>query len=130
MSRIIEIQALVDFADGRKWVDPWELTEAAEAFYKSVKVVGIAGTKVVYKENGLRKEINGNETSVYVRAFAAHITRLVYRWDDLNSGRLEEHFDINIPISVLLGTGVFKTAGRDLACTNVAEIINAWTANK
>lgn len=132
-SRKIIIQALVDFADERQKVNPWQLVEEAEAFYKSVKVVGLNNTVVVFgrtKDNPDGYECEGWETSIYVRAFVGHIMRLMYRWSDLQGGRLEAHLGLQVPIAeVLNGSGVFKTSGADLACTNVSEMIDAWTKN-
>lgn len=125
--RKINIQTLVDFADGRKKVDPWQLTEAAESLYKSIKVVGIDNTLVTYKEDGERVEDTAKNTSIYVRAFAAHIMRLLNRWDDMTRGRLEAHYALDMPISeILADSGVFKRAGADLACTNVKELVDTW----
>lgn len=129
-TRKINIQVLVDFADKRKRVDPWELKDAAESFYNSIKVVGINNTVVTYKNGTEKIEDTGNHTSIYVRAFAAHIVRLLNRWNDMNSGRLEAHYQLEMPILVILAdTGVFKTNGADLACTNVSEMIDTWATN-
>lgn len=128
--RKINIQTLVDFADKRKKVNPWDLTEAAESFYLSIKVVGIKNTIVVYNDGGKRVEVTGEQTSVYARAFAAHIMRLINRWDDMNIGRLEAHYALDAPISVILAdSGVFKRAGADLACTNVKELVETWATD-
>ncbi len=125
-TRRVYIQALVDFADKRRKVDPWALADAAESFYRSVKVVGLKDTVLIYDD----QPHSGDDTTIYVRAFAAHITRLVYRWGDLNGTRLEEHFGLNMPIrEVLSSAGVFKTTGGDLACINVAEVIDTWATN-
>lgn len=125
------VQALVDFADGRKKVDPFELAGAAESLYRSIKIVGISNTVVFFKDkNGKEVECRANETSAHVRAFSAYIMRQIYRWDDMNLGRLEAHYQLQAPISVILAdTGVFKTNGADLACTNVAEMIDTWAIN-
>lgn len=126
-TRKINIQVLVDFADRRMRVDPWELTDAAESLYKSVKVVGIEKTIVTYRNGVERIEDTGNHLSLRARAFAAHIMRLFYRWDDMNSGRLEAHYQLSVPISAILAdTGAFITSGADLACTNVFELIDTW----
>lgn len=123
----IDITTLMDFVLNKKKVDPWALTDAAEAFYRSVKVVGIDNTVVTYDLGSGEVECSGKEVSPYVLAFTGHTMRLIYRWDDLSSGRLEKHLGLDAPIQVILAeTGVFKRAGVDLACTNVAEMINTW----
>lgn len=125
--RRVNIQALVDLADKRIKVDPWAAADAAESFYRSIKVLGIKNTIVVYKDGEKEIEDTGNNTSIYVRALAAHITRLLNRWDDISRGRLEAHYQLDVPISVILAdSGVFKTTGADLACTNVKELVEAW----
>lgn len=128
--RKINIQTLKDFADGRKKVDPWELTDAAECLYRSIKIVGIDNTVVTYKEGAKSVDKSAKDTSIQVRAFGAHIVRLLNRWDDMTGGRLEAHYQLVAPISVILAdTGVFKTNGADLACTNVAELVDTWANN-
>lgn len=131
MKKRVNIQALVNFADKRMKVDPWQLTDAAESFYRSIKVVGLDDTVVFWKNGEAEIECSGRDTSIYVRAFTGHTMRLIYRWDDLSSGRLEKHLGFEAPIQVILAdSGVFKRTGVDLACTNVAEMIDTWAAKK
>ncbi len=127
--RKINIQALYDFADRRKKVDPWELADAAESFYRSVKVVGLNDTVVTYIEStGMRVQCSGAETSILLRAFTLHLLRLIYRWDDMRSGRLEKHFGLDLSMyEILAQTGVVTMSGVDLACTNVQDTINKWS---
>lgn len=125
--RKVNIQALVDFADGKKRVDPWALTEAAESFYRSIKVMGLKNTTVFFKNGSERIECSGAETSVYVRAFTGHVMRLIHRWSDIEGGRLEAHLGLDVPIQILL-SDVFIRSGADLRCTNVAELIDTWVA--
>lgn len=123
----INIQALHDFSIKRKMVDPWDLMAAADTFYRSVKVVGLKQTQVKYKENGREIFAMGPELPEITRAFAGHLVRLVYRWDDINSGRLEQHLGLDMPIrEILCETGAFKISGADLACVTVAEVIESW----
>lgn len=126
--RTANIDTLYQFAINRRKVDPWELTEAAEALYKSAKVVGIENTLVKYlTDEGTPRIVHANELPERVRAFAAFIVRLMYRWDDLQSGRLEKHFGLNVDVqSILADTGVFQRSGADLACVTVQEVINVW----
>ena len=123
----INIQTLHDFSIKREAVDPFELMTASESFYRSVKVVGLKQTRVKYKDNGKEMFAMGPELPEITRAFAGHLVRLVWRWDDINSGRLEQHLGLCMPIrEILCETGAFKTSGADLACVTVAEVIESW----
>lgn len=127
--RKVNVTALYNFAVNREKVDPFELAEAAESLYNSIKVIGVENTVVKYTRNeeGVVKIALANELSEQTRAFAAFIVRLLYRWNDLQSGRLERHFGLNLDVqSILADTGVFQRSGADLACVTVQEVINVW----
>ncbi len=122
----INVQVLIDFADKRKKVDPFVLVQQAEDYYKSIKILGIEKTSIAYDNC----TAVGYAISPLARAFGLHIMRMIYRWDDLNGGRLEEHYRLDMPSSVILAdTGVLKRNGADLACTNIDDMINTWAIN-
>ena len=123
----INIQDLYDFSIRRKAVDPFDLMTTSESFCRSVKVVGLKLTQVEYRENGREVLAMSSELPEIMRAFAGYLVMLVYCWDDINSGRLEQYLGLGMPIrEILYETGVFKTSGADLACVTVAEVIESW----
>ena len=121
------IQTLYDLVIKKEEVDPFELTTAAEALYRSAKIVGIKETMAWYvTEPGKNRTIvSGDELSMKLRAVAGFIVTLLYRWTDNNMGRLEQHLGLALPIYVILGeTHLFNNNSAGLACINVQEVIN------
>ena len=125
--RRVNVQTLVDLMNGRR-VDPWELTESAEALYKSAKVVGISKTVAVFlNEKDAKVEVAGDGLDVRVRAIAAFVVRLIYRWDDMSSGRLEEHFGLPLSIqNILQDTPIFTSSsiGTGIGYLTVQQVVD------
>lgn len=126
--RIIHVQQLYDLAILKKRVDEWELEEAAEALYRSVKVVGIDSTIVSYKDqdgNEVVKE--GMEIPEKIRALSARCIQQKYRMTDSNSGRLEEHYGLPMLIQYYLGD-IQGTA--NMKCRSIRELQNEYLEKK
>lgn len=126
VDRKVNIDVLYQFAMNRKRVNEWDLTHAAECLYRSAKITGINETIVKYYDN---TETIGfaSDCPERARAFAAFIVRLIYRWDDIQSGRLERHFGLSMDTqSILADTNIFQKNGTDLACVTVKQVIDTW----
>lgn len=127
--RKINIQNLMNLTpNGQKEVDEFELVAKAERLYRSIKVIGLNKTQVCYQdENGNMKTQYANELSEVKRAIAAFLMVIVYRWDDTNSGRLEEHYGLPTKMNYILGdVKVFKNNHAGLECICIRDFIDAY----
>lgn len=127
--RKIHVQALHELVVLKKAVNPWDLATASEALYKSVKVVGIRNTVVVYKSSkeGKLVEKTGDQISQEMRAIAALCVQLLNRWTDSNQGRLETHFGLPTTISnILANTNIFKNNSTTLPCISIRDVIDKY----
>ena len=127
---VIYAQSLYELVVKKEEVDPFELMDTAESIYRSVKAIGINNTVIRYvdPEKGEVRE-KGTEISNEMRALAAFIVKLVYRWSD-NTGRLEDHYGLPTFIDSILGdTALFKRnrSTASLACISVLDVINNFT---
>lgn len=119
------VTALYNLVERKKRVSPWELKEASECLYISSKVVGIKNTNVWYiDENGKRVELLGEQLPELVRAVAGYIVRLLNRWTDESTGRLENHLGLSAPIHMILSTTklAYKYDIASLPCVSVLGI--------
>lgn len=127
--RRINIQNLMNLTPkGKKKVDEFELVAEAERLYRSIKIVGLEKTQVCYEdEKGNMKTQYANELPEAKRAIAAFLMVIIYRWDDTNSGRLEEHYGLPTKINYILGDAkVFKNSHAGLECICVRDFIDAY----
>lgn len=124
---VIYAQSLYELVVKKEKVDPFELIDTAESIYRSVKAIGINNTVIWYKDSEKGKVFEkGSEISIEMRALAAFIVKLVYRWSD-NTGRLEDHYGLPTFIDSILGdTPLFKRKrnAASLACISVLDVIN------
>ncbi len=125
--RRVNIQNLINLSKREGRIDEFELAAESERLYRSIKVIGLKETVVCYEENKKMKVCYANELSEHVRAIAAFIAALIYRWNDLNSGRLEIHFGLQIKIVYILGDiKIFKNNQAGLECISIKDFINAY----
>lgn len=129
-NHIIYAQSLYELVILKKRVDPFELLDTAKSIYISVKAVGINNTTIKYHTTHndciLKK---GSEISLEMRALAAFIVRLYYRWNDDNMRRLEKHYEIPTTIAdILSSTKLFKNSNssKDLACISIKDVIDLY----
>ena len=117
----VNVQTLYDLMIERKRVSPYELTAAAEGMYRNIKIVGIKHTNVQYAdESGNLFFKTGTDIPIEIRAMAAFIMKLLYRWDDDNAIRLENHFGIPYALHIALEKyNVYKNN-----TTGIAEYIS------
>lgn len=127
-NNVIYAQSIYDLVTLKKRVDPFELLEASEAFYRSVKCVGINNTRIKYRFN-IHSEFEfkqGLDIPLEMRALCAFISRLYHRWDDNNLMRLEEHYGLPTSIeNVLSHTGIFQN-GKNLPCISIEHVIDKY----
>ena len=122
--RKINVQALFDLAVLRKDVDEWELAEAAESLYKSIKIVGLKSTNVYYKDaRGNEIEQKGEEIPERIRAMSARCVQQLYRMIDSNSGRLEDHYHLPMLIHFYLGD---IEGSANMKCRSIRDLINEY----
>lgn len=128
-NHIIYAQSLYELVVLKQKVDPFVLADTAESIYRSVKAIGINNTVIRYidpKNGEVCKK--GTDISIEMRAVAAFIVKLEYRWSD-NTGRLEEHYGLPTFIdSILVNTALFKKRNNvaSLACISVSDVINDY----
>ena len=131
-NHIIYAQSLYDLVVLKKRVDPFELLDTAKSIYISVKAVGITNTTIKYytadnkKDEVLEKGVN---IPLEMRAFAAFVARLYYRWHDDSMRRLEKHYEIPTTIGDILSTTkLFKNSSscKNLACITIADAIDLY----
>ncbi len=128
--RRVNIQNLINLnPKGHKKIDEFELVAEAERLYRSIKIIGLERTRVCYEdESGNMKTQYANELPEIRRAIAAFIMVIIYRWDDTNSGRLEQHYGLPTKINYILGdVKVFKNSHAGMECICVKDFIDAFT---
>lgn len=125
----IYAQSLYELVELKKRIDPFDLESTALSIYKSIKAVGISNTTIKYKGSDGKEVLQkGDEIPLEMRAIAAFIVKLYYRWDD-NMGRLEKHYGLPLQIDNILGnTGIFKTKGTTLGlpCISINDVIDLY----
>lgn len=120
----IFVQALYDLVMLKKDVDVWELTEASEGLYRSIKIVGLESTKVFYRnEEGAEVIKEGKDIPEKIRAMSARCIQQLYRMTDSSSGRLEEHYQLKMLIQYYLGD-IEGTA--NMKCRTINDLKNEY----
>lgn len=92
----VNVQALYDFAIEKKAVHPMVLRESAQTLYDAVKDWGITNINCTYKIADQEVVKNGNEIAEVMRAVAIRVMQQHYRMTDSESGRMEQHFNLDI----------------------------------
>lgn len=126
--RKIYVQPLYELVECKKKVDPWDLTEVAKNIYLSSKVIGIKNTKVFY-QNTKRERIEkyGVEIPIEARAIVGLIVKMIGRWTDDNSGRLEQHLGLPMTINCILGdTRIFSKRNTGLEIITIQDMIDRY----
>ncbi len=126
--RIIDITPLYQLVENAERVDGWDLTRACEELYRSVKIVGINRTNCVYEKNTV---ISGMELPTLMKEVAIQVVRRIYRWDDLESGRLEEHFGIPTnSYHILYPYNIMEMYGVKYVCMTVDQLIDNFVEQR
>ena len=125
--RTVYVQALYELVELKKAVDPWDLMEACEAIYKSSKAVGIDKTTIKYVKKGKTVVKNATNIPEEARAIVGLVVKLIYRWTDDYSGRLEKHLGLNMRIDYILGnTRLFANSHAALQHITVQDVIDSY----
>lgn len=129
----VDISVICDIADNKKEVDPWELTYAVESLYKGIKVMGINNVEVMKLDSteGKHVVLKGIEMSERSRAVAELVVRILYRFSDYNSGRLEKHFGLTTKLEILLyDVKEFQPSGfgATLQIMSIQDLVRSLTA--
>lgn len=128
MSTFINITPLYNLVNLKKNVNAFELQKSADAFYRGIKSVGIRSLNVFrIDENGNKIIMKALDLSERVRGTADWIVRLIYRFDDYSSGRLERHFGITTPLELLFhDVPIFTSISYSLSLSTITiqDIIN------
>ncbi len=98
----VKVTGLINLVEKHEFVEPMIIFNEARSLYCGIKVEGAKHVRVIYEENGESVVKRCPELSMEVRAMAAFIVKLYYRWDDDNSMRLEHHYDLPTKISHIL----------------------------
>lgn len=125
---ILNIQVLYDFVIGMRRVDPWDLGEAAHTLYLCAKRHGINNTTARCSYNGTTIELVGNEIYPQIRAMAEFCTILEWRWNE-TSGRLDQHFGLDVPMQYILGDKIFKRSTSIVECISLKDVEDMWLGN-
>lgn len=125
--RDVCIQNLMNLTKKEGRIDEFELVAEAEQLYRCLKIQGVKNTQVSYEEKGEIKIKYATEISEYTRAIAAFIMILIYRWNDMTTGRLEAHYGLQLRIDVILGdVKIFRNSHAGLECISVKDFIDAY----
>lgn len=100
----VNITGLYNLVEKKVAVEPRFILNEAKAWYEGIKLEGSKHVLLFYEdENGERVEKRCPQIdNIELRAMAAFIVKLYYRWDDDNSMRLEHHYDLPMRISDIL----------------------------
>lgn len=99
----VNITGLYNLVVKKMTVEPRYILNEAKAWYQGIKLEGSKHVLLFYEnENGERVEKRCPEVDIKVRAMAAFVAKLYYRWDDDNSMRLEHHYDLPLRIVDIL----------------------------
>ena len=99
----VKITGLYNLVEKKVTVEPRFILNEAKAWYEGIKLEGSKHVLLFYEdENGKRVEKRCPEVEMELRAMAAFVAKLYYRWDDDNSMRLEHHYDLPMRISDIL----------------------------
>ncbi len=129
---VLKAQVLYNVAIKRQHVESFSLLEDADRLYKAIKLEGIKETTVKYTdESGNEVSKTGDEIPAQMRAMAAAIETLVYRWPEKDEERLRKHFALNSPIVDILNIHNCYGRGNDmLPCITVKQLMEAYIGVK
>lgn len=128
---VVKAQVLYDFVVLKKDVLTDSLSDVTDSLFKRIKLDGIGNTTICFTdENGHEISLTGYDIPIEMRAMSLFINRLIHRWDDSHSGRLEEHYGLPISANAILAdTGILQINALSLPCICVNDVIQAYIAN-
>lgn len=124
-----EITAIYNLVINKIPVDREEhILDEAKLWYKHIKLVGAKHVVVYYfdhADNLSRHDVRTEEVDMRVRAFAAFIMKMYYRWDDDNSMRLESHYGLTMKVSDILDMSKLTkdTENKEYTFVSIRQII-------
>lgn len=124
----VNITGLYNLVEKKVYVEPRFILNEAKAWYEGIKLEGSKHVLLFYEdENGERVEKRCPEVNIKVRAMAAFVAKLYYRWDDDNSMRLEHHYDLPLKISDILEMKkLTKDDGHDYKFITIRKLIENY----
>ena len=124
----VNITGLYNLVVKKNNVEPRYILNEAKAWYEGIKLEGSKHVLLFYEdENGERVEKRCPDVDIKVRAMAAFVAKLYYRWDDDNSMRLEHHYDLPVRISDILDMKkLTKDDGHEYKFVTVRKIIQNY----
>lgn len=123
---VVYIQAVKDLVELKKAVDGIELIQQSLTLYMQIKAYGAENVKCFYNRSGHRVEVKFEEMTEHERAISAFIVVIYSRFNDSNSGRMEEHYKLPAFIRLILGEmKIFRNVGvgTSLECINATDVI-------
>lgn len=99
----VNITGLYNLVEKKVSVEPRYILNESKTWYEGIKLEGSKHVLLFYEdENGERVEKRCPDVDIKVRAMAAFVVKLYYRWDDDDSMRLEHHYDLPTKIKNIL----------------------------
>lgn len=124
----VNITGLYNLVVKKNNVEPRYILNEAKAWYEGIKLEGSKHVLLFYEdEQGERVEKRCPDVDIKVRAMAAFVAKLYFRWDDDNSMRLEHHYDLPVRISDILDMKkLTKDDGHEYKFVTVRKIIQNY----
>ena len=124
----VKITGLYNLVEKKVYVEPRFILNEAKAWYEGIKLEGSKHVLLIYEnEKGVRVEKWSPQVDMELRAMAAFVVKLYYRWDDDNSMRLEHHYDLPMRISDILDMKkLTKDEGNELKFITIRKIIENY----
>ena len=97
----VNVTALYKLIINKELVPTNTLAAESKALYKALKLEGGNHVSVFFSVDGQRVDVKAFDSDIKVRAMAAFITKIMYRWNDSND-RLEHHFGLPTSIDYIL----------------------------
>lgn len=127
IKRRVNCRALGSFCLKGIEVDPSLIVMESKALYEAVKLVG--AKNVMIKIDNHYVEIT-NETVVRMVAFAGQVNRLMGRWTDDNTMRLEAHLGLPTHIrNILSDMDMFRNQSVSLPVISICDLMEDYKRN-
>lgn len=129
MRYAIIVQNLYELIRTEKQVNPFNFQSECEQLYCAIKTVGIDNLDITYIEDGEKIKVAAIQMTDMAKAVSIFPVVLKYRWTDLEQGRLNRHYKMDMEIGIMdvLGDlGITKGKGVSLKITNVLEFMKAY----
>lgn len=129
----VNITALYKLIVNKELVPTDILATESKALYKALKLEGGKHVGVYFNADGQhRVDLKVFDSDIRIRAMAALITKIMYRWNDDND-RLEHHFGLPTSISSILDIeGITKSGSKndDYNYITVRTLAENYTGKK